>query len=33
MHAAYRDLKVDFQNRTVTRGDELINLTRRGMIC
>lgn len=27
MHAAYRDLKVDFQNRTVTRGDELINLT------
>ena len=29
LHAAYRDLKVDFQNRTVTRGDELINLTRR----
>lgn len=29
MQAAYRDLKVDFQNRTVTRGDELINLTRR----
>lgn len=29
MHAAYRDLKVDFQNRTVTRGEELINLTRR----
>ncbi|HFI0257053.1 TPA: DNA-binding response regulator [Streptococcus suis] len=29
LHAAYRDLKIDFQNRTVTRGDELINLTRR----
>lgn len=29
LHAAYRDLKVDFQNRTVTRGDELISLTRR----
>lgn len=29
LQAAYRDLKVDFQNRTVTRGDELINLTRR----
>lgn len=28
-HAAYRDLKIDFQNRTVTRGEELINLTRR----
>ncbi len=29
LHAAYRDLKIDFQNRTVSRGDELINLTRR----
>lgn len=29
LHAAYRDLTIDFQNRTVTRGDELINLTRR----
>lgn len=29
LQAAYRDLKVDFQNRTVTRGEELINLTRR----
>ncbi|HFI0701663.1 TPA: DNA-binding response regulator [Streptococcus suis] len=29
LQAAYRDLKVDFQNRTVARGDELINLTRR----
>ncbi|MFX3837043.1 winged helix-turn-helix domain-containing protein, partial [Streptococcus suis] len=28
MHSAYRDLKVDFQNRTVTRCDELINLSR-----
>lgn len=28
-HAAYRDLKVDFQNRTVSRAGELINLTRR----
>ncbi len=29
LHAAYRDLKIDFQNRTVTRGSELIALTRR----
>ena len=29
MHAAYRDLKIDFQNRTVSRGQEIINLTRR----
>lgn len=29
LHASYRDLKIDFQNRTVTRGDELINLTHR----
>lgn len=29
LHAAYRDLKIDFQNRTVYRGQELINLTRR----
>lgn len=29
LQAAYRDLKIDFQNRTVTRGNELINLTRR----
>ncbi|MBF0819397.1 response regulator transcription factor [Streptococcus acidominimus] len=29
LQAAYRDLKIDFQNRTVTRGAELINLTRR----
>lgn len=29
LQAAYRDLKIDFQNRTVMRGDELITLTRR----
>lgn len=29
LHAAYRDLKIDFQNRTVSRGEELISLTRR----
>ncbi len=29
LRAAYRDLTIDFQNRTVTRGEELINLTRR----
>ncbi|MER0122771.1 response regulator transcription factor [Streptococcus sp. ZJ93] len=29
LQAAYRDLKIDFQNRTVTRGREPINLTRR----
>lgn len=29
LQAAYRDLKIDFQNRTVTRGTELISLTRR----
>ncbi|TCD46027.1 DNA-binding response regulator [Streptococcus sp. X16XC17] len=29
LHAAYRDLKIDFQNRTVSRGQEMINLTRR----
>ncbi|MGT2753513.1 response regulator transcription factor [Streptococcus ovis] len=29
LHAAYRDLKIDFQNRTVSRGQEIINLTRR----
>lgn len=29
LHAAYRDLKIDFQNRTVTRAGELVNLTRR----
>lgn len=29
LQAAYRDLKIDFQNRTVTRGGELISLTRR----
>lgn len=29
LHAAYRDLKIDFQNRTVHRGQELMNLTRR----
>ncbi|MBF0787603.1 MULTISPECIES: response regulator transcription factor [unclassified Streptococcus] len=29
LQAAYRDLKIDFQNRTVTRGSELITLTRR----
>ncbi|CQR25785.1 response regulator [Streptococcus varani] len=29
LHAAYRDLKIDFQNRTVHRGQELVALTRR----
>ena len=29
LQAAYRDLKIDFQNRTVHRGQELIGLTRR----
>lgn len=29
LQAAYRDLKIDFQNRTVHRGQELISLTRR----
>lgn len=29
LQAAYRDLKIDFQNRTVHRGQEAINLTRR----
>lgn len=29
LQAAYRDLTIDFQNRTVSRGKELINLTRR----
>lgn len=29
LHAAYRDLKIDFQHRTVTRGQEVINLTPR----
>ncbi|MGZ7246483.1 DNA-binding response regulator, partial [Streptococcus pyogenes] len=24
LHAAYRDLKIDFQNRTVHRGQELV---------
>ncbi|MGT2910398.1 response regulator transcription factor [Streptococcus cameli] len=29
LQAAYRDLKIDFQNRTVSRGNEVISLTRR----
>lgn len=29
LHAAYRDLKIDFQQRIVTRGQEVITLTRR----
>ena len=29
LRAAYRDLTIDFQNRTVARGTEPINLTRR----